>query len=85
MGRKQLTDPIPSQQSIPKFQLIVTSNTSHTQLPHLLNRSSGIGRTKKKPNIMGKEEHNDERSVSGDALPAKNAWVIVEKRKVDSP
>ena len=21
----------------------------------------------------------------GDALPAKNAWVIVEKRKVDSP
>ena len=34
---------------------------------------------------MGKEEPNERTSRSGDALPAKNIWEIVEKRKADSP
>jgi hypothetical protein len=34
---------------------------------------------------MGKEEPNERRSRSGDTLPAKNIWEIVEKKKADSP
>jgi hypothetical protein len=34
---------------------------------------------------MGKEEPNERRSRSGDALSAKNIWEIVEKRQADSP
>jgi len=40
---------------------------------------------KKKPNIIGKEDPNERRRRNGDALPAKNIWEIVEKRKADSP
>jgi hypothetical protein len=34
---------------------------------------------------MGKEEPNERRSRSGDALSAKHIWEIVEKRKAESP